>query len=151
MKSILLTIALLTLIIPAPQAKAARCGDFASQQEAQAYYEQSGAGNLDRDNDGVACEDLPSGSHSAPSSSSSSTTSATAACRNHLKPETNVRSGPSTESGIITTIRPSLARDPITVHSSQVGEDGQRWSWISFNFGGDESPGWVRSDLIVCD
>jgi hypothetical protein len=71
-------------------------------------------------------------------------------CRYQLKPETNVRTGPSIGSSIITTVRPPLNRDLVMVHSTQTGRDGQSWSWISFNYGGDETPGWVRSDLIVC-
>lgn len=35
------------------------CSDFTYQQEAQAAYE-GGAGQLDGDNDGIACEELPS-------------------------------------------------------------------------------------------
>ena len=38
------------------------CGDFATHSEAQAFFEAAGAGDphrLDRDGDGIACEDLP--------------------------------------------------------------------------------------------
>jgi hypothetical protein len=38
------------------------CSDFASQAEAQRFFEQAGPGDphrLDRDNDGIACETLP--------------------------------------------------------------------------------------------
>lgn len=39
------------------------CPDFATQQEAQKFFESEGGPNdfhgLDRDNDGVACETLP--------------------------------------------------------------------------------------------
>ena len=38
------------------------CSDFATQAEAQRFYEQNGPGDphrLDRDDDGVACESLP--------------------------------------------------------------------------------------------
>jgi hypothetical protein len=40
------------------------CSDFDTQQEAQEIYEQdtSDPNGLDRDDDGVACESLPSGS-----------------------------------------------------------------------------------------
>ncbi len=38
------------------------CADFATQQEAQEYLLPGDPYNLDGDNDGVACEDLPSGS-----------------------------------------------------------------------------------------
>lgn len=40
----------------------ARCSDFATQEEAQAYMERYGATYLDRDRDGEACECLPGGS-----------------------------------------------------------------------------------------
>lgn len=92
-----------------------------------------------------------SSSSSYPTSQSSTAQSAAGStCHQRLKPETNVRTGPSLDSGIIATLRPPSNQDPITVHSTQVGRDGQNWSWISFNLGGDETPGWVRSDLIVC-
>ena len=44
------------------------CGDFATQQEAQAELERdpSDPNGLDGNNDGVACESLPSGSGSGP-------------------------------------------------------------------------------------
>ncbi len=35
------------------------CDAFATQSEAQAYFEAHNASNLDRDNDGIACEHLP--------------------------------------------------------------------------------------------
>jgi hypothetical protein len=37
------------------------CADFASQEEAQEYLLPGDPYNLDGDNDGIACEDLPSG------------------------------------------------------------------------------------------
>lgn len=37
------------------------CSDFASQEEAQEYLEPGDPYGLDADNDGIACEDLPSG------------------------------------------------------------------------------------------
>lgn len=46
---------------------AAKCADFKTQQEAQRFYEkkkkEGGTGwkNLDRDNDGRACDCLPGG------------------------------------------------------------------------------------------
>lgn len=71
-------------------------------------------------------------------------------CVYRLKPETNIRTGPSTSSGVVANSGSSRPSDPITVHSTETGRDGQNWSWITFNYGGDETPGWVRSDLIVC-
>ncbi len=35
------------------------CDAFATQSEAQAYFNKHDASNLDRDNDGIACEHLP--------------------------------------------------------------------------------------------
>lgn len=49
-----------TSLYPLPASARARCSDFASQEEAQAYMQQNGANYLDCDNDGVACESLPS-------------------------------------------------------------------------------------------
>ena len=40
----------------------ARCSQFESQGEAQAYMDAHSAYYLDRDNDGEACECLPGGS-----------------------------------------------------------------------------------------
>lgn len=47
------------------------CDDFSTQQEAQAVLEQdrSDPNGLDRDNDGIACETLPSGGSSSGHSS----------------------------------------------------------------------------------
>ncbi len=39
-----------------------QCSNFATQEEAQRYYERNGAAWLDRDRDGEACECLPGGS-----------------------------------------------------------------------------------------
>ena len=45
--------------VSSPQIK---CGDFSTQQQAQAYYETHADGaRLDADKDGKACEDLPNG------------------------------------------------------------------------------------------
>ena len=38
------------------------CSDFATQAQAQRYYQQNNAYWLDRDGDGEACECLPGGS-----------------------------------------------------------------------------------------
>lgn len=51
-----------TLLASAGTAYAVRCSDFATQAEAQRYYEQYRAYHLDRDRDGEACECLPGGS-----------------------------------------------------------------------------------------
>ena len=39
-----------------------QCSNFATQEEAQRYYERNGATWLDRDRDGEACKCLPGGS-----------------------------------------------------------------------------------------
>lgn len=39
------------------------CADFSTQEEAQEYLEPGDPYRLDGDNDGVACEDLPTGGH----------------------------------------------------------------------------------------
>ncbi|WP_132689870.1 excalibur calcium-binding domain-containing protein [Volucribacter psittacicida] len=52
----------LLLIVPISEARKARCADFATQAEAQAYMERYGAYYLDRDRDGEPCECLPGGS-----------------------------------------------------------------------------------------
>jgi Excalibur calcium-binding domain len=54
------------LLSTAPSAAAQQdfdCGDFATQEEAQAVYDQdpSDPYDLDGDGDGIACESLPSG------------------------------------------------------------------------------------------
>lgn len=49
-----------SVAIPTGAAQAARCSDFTHQEDAQAFYAQNNTGTLDRDNDGIACEALPS-------------------------------------------------------------------------------------------
>lgn len=51
-------ICFLSLIAISYSVEAARCADFATQGQAQAYMHQNGAYNLDRDGDGIACEHL---------------------------------------------------------------------------------------------
>ena len=57
---LLLAGALLVAFTGSSMAQADRdCGDFGSQEEAQAFYERNGPGDphrLDRDKDGIACE-----------------------------------------------------------------------------------------------
>ena len=57
----LVTLSILTALnfYPLPAAARARCRNFATQQEAQAYMQQHEATYLDGDKDGVACESLP--------------------------------------------------------------------------------------------
>lgn len=58
----------LCLLPSLAHAKAKKCSDFATQQQAQAYYEslkkagKTGWKSLDRDGDGRACDCLPGGS-----------------------------------------------------------------------------------------
>jgi hypothetical protein len=56
----LATVTLLSWYIPSASARA-RCQDFSTQAEAQAYMQANGATYLDGDSDGVACESLPKG------------------------------------------------------------------------------------------
>jgi hypothetical protein len=67
----MLVIGATCLAIPSIASADADCSDFSTQQEAQAYYEAHGGpaadpDDLDRDRDGIACDDLPGGG-SAPS------------------------------------------------------------------------------------
>jgi len=57
MKSVQLFLFSLLWIPLFPMAVRAACSDYATQEEAQAHYSR----RLDRDNDGIACEHLPSG------------------------------------------------------------------------------------------
>lgn len=62
---VLLTAAALTVFVLVPASAAAidyDCADFATQEEAQKYLLPGDPYNLDGDNDGIACEDLPRGS-----------------------------------------------------------------------------------------
>jgi hypothetical protein len=68
MKTFILAMSTTALLlgIAAPKAYAARCSDFVTQEEAQAYYQRTGDQKLDRDRDGIACESLPSGGVATP-------------------------------------------------------------------------------------
>ena len=72
--SLAVTTAIVVCISPSASSGAARtvvadknCSDFSTQQQAQQYFESHGGSpsnnvdGLDRDHDGVACEDLPAG------------------------------------------------------------------------------------------
>jgi hypothetical protein len=50
------------------------CADFATQEEAQEYLEPGDPHRLDADNDGIACEDLPSGGGGGGGGSTGTTT-----------------------------------------------------------------------------
>lgn len=52
----LLIASLLSLSLFATSASAVSCKSFSTQAEAQAYFNKHGAKKLDRDNDGIACE-----------------------------------------------------------------------------------------------
>lgn len=62
-KLIALTVATL-LTIPVANARVS-CKQFATQAEAQAYFEANHAKALDRDHDGIACEHLAGGKKSS--------------------------------------------------------------------------------------
>jgi len=57
------TLALVLSAVPSEAQADLDCADFATQEEAQAMLERdpSDPNGLDADNDGIACEDLPSG------------------------------------------------------------------------------------------
>jgi hypothetical protein len=78
-------------VLPAPALADKDCPDFATQQEAQAYYEAHGGpavdpDRLDADHDGIACEALPSsgrsGSATAPPVSTRPSAPAGSGCVN---------------------------------------------------------------------
>lgn len=52
----LLIVSLFSLSLFATSASAVSCKSFSTQAEAQAYFNKHGAKKLDRDNDGIACE-----------------------------------------------------------------------------------------------
>lgn len=60
MKKIVLGLLLLAGV--SVTAEAAKCADFKTQAEAQAYFIKHKAKRLDRDGDGKACDCLPGGS-----------------------------------------------------------------------------------------
>jgi hypothetical protein len=67
--SLLLLVAVFLAISAAPASAAARdydCADFANQAEAEEYLLPGDPYNLDADNDGIACEDLPCPCSSTP-------------------------------------------------------------------------------------
>lgn len=59
----ILRIGCLGVLLAVAQISSARCSDFATHQEAQAYFNAKRAGylKLDRDHDGIACEHLKGG------------------------------------------------------------------------------------------
>jgi hypothetical protein len=71
-------------------------------------------------------------------------------CTYRLRPDTNIRSGPSTTSNVIGNESTMLSRT-IQVHSSETGRDGNQWSWIGYQGSDGRTAGWVRSDFVVCD
>lgn len=66
---LVLTAALLAVAAPAYAQADKDCGDFTTQDDAQAYFKANGGSatnnvdRLDADGDGIACEDRPSGSN----------------------------------------------------------------------------------------
>lgn len=64
-----------------------------------------------------------------------------------LRPDTNIRSGPSTTSSVIAN-ESTLLSDAIEIHSSEIGRDGASWSWIGFQGGNGRTAGWVKSEFI---
>lgn len=77
----------------------------------------------------------------------------TRSCVPTLRPDTNIRSGPSTTSSVIAN-ESTLLNDAIEIHSTEEGRDGYYWSWIGFQGSDGRTAGWVQSDLInrnFCD
>jgi hypothetical protein len=74
----LMTLAVTILMPGAAQAQDRNCSDFSTQPEAQAVLNQdrSDPNNLDGDNDGIACEDLPGGTTAAQTGNTSLITQA---------------------------------------------------------------------------
>jgi len=56
--SMLVLFATITLLISCSTESNCKCSDFATQSEAQSAF-NNGCDELDRDNDGIACENLP--------------------------------------------------------------------------------------------
>jgi len=142
----------LALTIHVPKAEAARCSDFASQEEAQAFFTQNNAGNLDRDNDGIACETLPSRGSSPRPAQPLAAPASSGACpgtgsrfngSSSSDDNVNLRSGPSTSSGVVTLMQPSTS---VTIHSWRTMPDG-RWAWLTTE---NNQDGWARFPLVSC-
>lgn len=55
-KFTLLIASIFSLSLFSTSASAVSCKSFSTQAEAQAYFNKHGAKKLDRDNDGIACE-----------------------------------------------------------------------------------------------
>lgn len=79
--------------------------------------------------------------------------SQTTSCVSTLRPDTNIRSGPSATSSVIGN-ESTLLNSAIEVYSTEQGRDGNYWSWVGFQGGDGRTAGWVRSDFInraTCD
>jgi hypothetical protein len=90
-------IAIGTTASPAFAVDQFNCGDFSTQQKAQAVLnaDKSDPNGLDRDKDGIACEDLPSG----PASSGGTTKSTTKSTTGTKSQITSVPSGGADSGG----------------------------------------------------
>lgn len=147
----------LALTAQTPKAQAVRCSDFATQAAAQAYYSRTGDGSLDRDRDGIACENLPAGSagSTAPAAPAAAPVAPTnAVCRTemrirdyngmvHPNENVNLRTGPSTTSRVIAVLPPETL---VRIHSWRTMPDG-RWAWVTTEQGRD---GWAREPYVGC-
>lgn len=91
------------------------CDDFSTQEEAQAVYDSdtSDPNYLDGDNDGVACEALPSGSSDSSNDSSSYDSSSNAASSYDDSSDAPVSASSSDNT------------DPVSSDSSSSG-----WGWL---------------------
>src|SRR3954451_1545263 len=83
---------------PTSHAAEKNCSDFSTQPQAQQYFESHGGSpsndvdGLDRDHDGIACEDLPGGGNTSPPPSTPPTT-VRARCRRGPHPDTKCTPG----------------------------------------------------------
>lgn len=82
MIKVVLAVALVTV---AGQAYAKSCKDFATQAEAQAYFKAHNAKNLDRDNDGIACENGAGGKKASKKNKAGTTKQPTKPTNNPVK------------------------------------------------------------------
>jgi Excalibur calcium-binding domain/Bacterial SH3 domain len=144
-KTLLICLSLSTLSLTIPQAAQAQtCSDFSSQEEAQAYYNRNGGGNLDRDRDGTACENLPSQQPTySESDYPSSSSSRAILVGSEPGSRVNVRDGAGTS---YYARHYGLVGDRVSVLASTRSGDGYTWYQIQFPASG--AIGWVRGDFV---
>jgi hypothetical protein len=145
-KFILLTSTIALSLIAAP-ALAQTCSDFAYQEDAQANYSR----RLDRDGDGVACQNLPRRGIAAPRPTTNRPATNRATIPGWMVlsaspgSQVNVRSTPSTSAN---APHYGLVGDRVWATRSAVSEG---YTWYFVGFPGSGATGWVRGDLIRFD